>query len=699
MKKRFPAWLLCLCMVCALVPAAAFGEEDPPAAEEPATSGDFWKVEGGTLTITGEMAYTGDAPWLAHKDSITQAIIEEGVTAIPEKAFAELTGCCVLRIPASVTAIGDNAFLHTGSACTTGYGVYLFTGYTQAQTESWGVADYGKYGLVYTRTNLIYDHYDLDDHDYEPYAEPSTCTANGFSGQACRCGSLLGDTLPQADHTPETIPAIPATCTEKGKSEGTKCSVCGEILSAPSEVDMIPHTPVAVKEKMPSSTEDGYTAGTRCSDCGTVLSGCEVIKASNTACSGVVLTDEGNAEWVLYENGTLTILSGKGNIKEAPWLACESREYIKTVMVCEGITGLPEGAFKDCDRLTTVSLPRSLTSVEAEAFSGCDQIKEIYLPNVTVIGNGAFYNCSKLETVYCYGTEAQWKDMVIGLNNEALTGAKIVYLYKETVANKVTLNLDGTGLEGLTVYIDGVAYTGEDRVKGEKVSVSLPNGKARTAVIYTWNKTGDDVDPHEKYPTAMYVWMLSQEDGMYVSTRVSALDNILAYAGSSIRIAGKKGIRMITGVTETAKKGLTGSKGFEGYTLVEYGTIVAWVEDLKGADLVLSTPGVKGGQAYSKADRKDAVYKKTNGQVQYTNVLVGFTEEQCKPDLAMRPYMILEDAQGNRYTLYGGTVERSIGYIAYQNRSAFKSGTPSYEYIWSIIHVVYGDKYDADYKK
>lgn len=387
-----------------------------------------------------------------------------------------------------------------------------------------------------------------------------------------------------------------------------------------------------------------------------------------------------NLTWKLGEDGTLTI-SGSGDMADysgetpAPWDPYKSQ--ITAVVMEDGVTGLGAYAFAGCDTLTGITIPGSVARIGEEALSGC----------------------SRLETVYYYGTEAQWKDMVIGLNNEALTGAKIVYLYKETVANKVTLNLDGTGLEGLTVYIDGVAYSGEDRVKGEKVSITLPNGKARTAVIYTWNKTGDDVDPHEKYPTAMYVWMLSQEDGMYVSTRVSALDNILAYAGSSIRIAGKKGIRMITGVTETAKKGLTGSKGFEGYTLVEYGTIVAWVEDLKGADLVLSTPGVKGGQAYSKAAKKDAVYKKTNGRVQYTNVLVGFTEEQCKPDLAMRPYMILEDAEGNQYILYGGTVERSIGYIAYQNRAAFKSGTPSYEYIWSIIHVVYGDKYDADYKK
>ena len=78
-------------------------------------------------------------------------------------------------------------------------------------------------------------------------------------------------------------------------------------------------------------------------------------------------------------------------------------------------------------------------------------------------------------------------------------------------------------------------------------------------------------------------------------------------------------------------------------------------------------------------------------------MLVGFTLDQCKDDIAMRSYMILEDKDGTQITIYGGIVYRSIGYIAYQNRSVFKPGTSSYEYVWEIIRKVYGSKYDAEY--
>ena len=137
-----------------------------------------------------------------------------------------------------------------------------------------------------------------------------------------------------------------------------------------------------------------------------------------------------------------------------------------------------------------------------------------------------------------------------------------------------------------------------------------------------------------------------------------------------------------------------------GYTLEETGTIVAWDSEMGEKDLVLGASYTKKGTAYSKANKKDPVFKKTgSGLLQYTNSLVGYTDAQCEPDLAMRPYMILKNAAGETVTLYGGTVHRSIGYIAYQNRNAFKPGSAAYEYIWGIIRAAYGNTYDAEYKK
>ncbi len=204
-------------------------------------------------------------------------------------------------------------------------------------------------------------------------------------------------------------------------------------------------------------------------------------------------------------------------------------------------------------------------------------------------------------------------------------------------------------------------------------------------------------DAHSAYPTGMYVYSLEKKDGSYALDRVSGLDNLLSYGGSSIRISGNKGIRLITGIDSSLKSALTGG-GASGYTLEEYGTLLCWASEMQNGSLSLADSYARHNYAYSRSAGADPVFRVSGGKVQYTNVLVGFTNEQCVEDIVMRPYIKLTDPDGAPVTLYGGIVRRSIGYIAYQNRNAFAPGNAAYSYIWDIIHFVYGDQFDADYR-
>jgi len=248
-----------------------------------------------------------------------------------------------------------------------------------------------------------------------------------------------------------------------------------------------------------------------------------------------------------------------------------------------------------------------------------------------------------------------------------------------------------------SVYIDGTEYAVQ--TEGELRYVDLPDSNAKVMTTYTYHTSdtaADGVADHAKYPTGMQVWTLENVNGLYTSTRISELENILTYAGMSIRITGKCGIRMITAVDRTTKAALTGD-GLAGYSLVEYGTVVAWANALSNSKpLTLDQSYVKSNYAY-KRGVADPVFAYDGNNLQYTNVLVGFSDSQLKQDLAIRPYIILENADGEQITLYGGIVCRSIGYIAYQLRNAFVSGTDGYEYVWDIIHNVYGDIYDDEY--
>ena len=80
------------------------------------------------------------------------------------------------------------------------------------------------------------------EHSYEAVVTAPTCTEGGYTTYTCACGdSYVADETPALGHTEEVIPAVEATCTETGLTEGKKCSVCGEILVAQEETPALGH--------------------------------------------------------------------------------------------------------------------------------------------------------------------------------------------------------------------------------------------------------------------------------------------------------------------------------------------------------------------------------------------------------------------------------------------------------------------------
>ena len=196
---------------------------------------------------------------------------------------------------------------------------------------------------------------------------------------------------------------------------------------------------------------------------------------------------------------------------------------------------------------------------------------------------------------------------------------------------------------------------------------------------------------HENYPTGMTSYRIIRQEGGAKLERIDGLDDLLIYSGCSIRISGKQGIRMITGITQGNKKALTSKAGLSGYTLEEYGTLICWNTDVpSGDDFSLDMSCARSNYAYLKG-KADPVFAKQDGKMLYTNVLVGFSLEDCAKDLILRPYIKLKDmTTGETVTLYGGSVCRSIGYIAKQNENTYKPGSSGYKYVHKIIDAVYG---------
>lgn len=243
--------------------------------------------------------------------------------------------------------------------------------------------------------------------------------------------------------------------------------------------------------------------------------------------------------------------------------------------------------------------------------------------------------------------------------------------------------------EGTALEVDGKARIVQTDETGTAY-IPLPEEKGRVVTRYAYGENADG----QAYPTHMDVWLLEQQVEGYVLQPMEQLADILVYRGASIRIRGNKGIRLITGVPEDKKETLIQS-GIDGWKLLEYGTLVAWDTEHPAGELLLDKEYSHSAAAYRRG-KADPIFRSKDGLCEYTNVLVNLTDEKCVPQLAMRPYMKLEK-EGETLVLYGGTVTRSIGYIASQNRNAFAPGTAAYAYLWHIVHYVYGTAYDKDY--
>ena len=118
-------------------------------------------------------------------------------------------------------------------------------------------------------------------HDYvETVVKEATCTEDGLVSLECSlCGDRVEETVTAAGHVEEEIPEVEATCTQEGSTAGTRCTVCGEVLSSCEVIPALGHQEIEDEAVDATCTQEGKTAGSHCAVCGEVLTPQEIIPA------------------------------------------------------------------------------------------------------------------------------------------------------------------------------------------------------------------------------------------------------------------------------------------------------------------------------------------------------------------------------------------------------------------------------------
>ena len=205
----------------------------------------YKSVDGVLMTKDGTVliSYPGG------KDGTYQ--VPSSVTRIENAAFIDCRKLTGITLPSSVTEIGENAF----KFCNSLSNVY-FTG-TQEQWNAVSIENDND-PLTHATLHLVVT---------DP-AVAATCTVAG--------------------HTAVTDKAVEATCTVAGKTEGSHCSLCGEVITAQRAIKALGHSYKTTTTK--ATTEKDGSIVSACTVCGDVKSGRVISHPSSVKLSNASFT-------------------------------------------------------------------------------------------------------------------------------------------------------------------------------------------------------------------------------------------------------------------------------------------------------------------------------------------------------------------------------------------------------------------------
>lgn len=220
--------------------------------------------------------------------SLKELVIPEGVETIGDTAFHASIKLEKLVLPSSLKEIGSSSFLETGglkeviiyskeleisddylglivvayvdedgTAISFGevlcdYYYYVYTGHDENIVE--------KYGSLEKFSEI------LNNSESENYVVSETCTVYCYKDAAIE-NYLKENNVKYkylCEHIEEVMPAVDPTCTQTGLTEGIKCSVCGDVLTAQETVEELGHS---MGEFVETSAPDCTRKGEKRSDC------------------------------------------------------------------------------------------------------------------------------------------------------------------------------------------------------------------------------------------------------------------------------------------------------------------------------------------------------------------------------------------------------------------------------------------------
>ncbi len=416
--KKLLAIVLTLTLVLCCVPFGFTAN----AASSGITGDCTWALNGTVLTISGSGEtgnyYWDETPW---GYDITEVIVEDGVTYLGDRIFADCTKLSKVTLGKDLKTIRMNAFEY----CESLESIEIPDGIVDIGTEAFyctGIynnEDNWEDGALYIGKHLICTQADNLPNEYSVKEGTLTIAHSAFED----CSDL-------------TYIYIPESVVNIGADTFYNCKNLTEI-NIPSSVEYIGSNAFYNCK----SIENVYIADLG-AWCNTELINYESIPFNynpNVYINGVLV------------EGELVIPDDIYSISAYTFYGLDS---ITSVVLGDSVEFIGQEAFADCEKLVSISMPEGMEIIEYRAFYACDLLESINIPNsVTYVGQMAFDGTAYFEN------ESNWENGVF------YTGRHLYKAKYNEVIGEYTVK-DGT----LTIVER--AFSGNQEI----TSVIIPEG-------------------------------------------------------------------------------------------------------------------------------------------------------------------------------------------------------------------------------
>lgn len=376
--------------------------------------------------------------------SIPEEYEGKTITIIEDYAFSGLSYLHVIRIPSTITRIGECVFESSH---------YLNSIIVADENENYKTTD----DVLYSKDGTSIIQYPTGKSSGE-YVIPDTVTNIGS-------GAFYGAHLSSI-----TIPDSVKTIGDKAfmYSDITEITLPDNLISIGGEAFGLCN--YLKKIKVPASVEViGLNAFYYCGSLGEIIVSLE---NKYYASENGVLFNKDMTKLINYPIGKTdseyTVPDSVTSLEAYSFFSCISLEKVS---IPDSVTSIGDCAFYSCENLTEISIPPTLKSLGGSVFENCEKLTSIIIPDtVTSIEERAFFSCSNITSIYI-------PKSVISIGNNAFGNCP--------------------NLSDITVSNDNKHYTTKDGVLFNKLMSKLicyPAGKDGSS--YTVPESVTSLEPY-----------------------------------------------------------------------------------------------------------------------------------------------------------------------------------------------------------